>query len=116
MPSPFTARSAALLAGAIASEIFATSSLKASHGFTRLAPSAAVVAGYAAAFYCLSLCLRTVPVGVAYAIWSGVGTAVVALIGWAAFRERLHPAQIAGLALIVAGVALLNLYAGAEGP
>jgi small multidrug resistance pump len=114
MPSPFTPTSAGLLAAAIASEIVATSSLKASAGFTRLGPSAAVIAGYATAFYCLSLCLKTVPIGIAYAIWSGVGTAVVALIGFLAFRERLHPAQVAGIALIIAGVALLRLYAPAE--
>ncbi len=105
-----TPASFALLMGAIAAEIVATSSLKASEGFTRLRPSVAVVVGYVTAFYLLSLSLRTIPVGVAYAIWSGVVTAAIAAIGWFFFRERLGPAQIVGIVLIVLGVAILNLF------
>jgi multidrug transporter EmrE-like cation transporter len=105
-------RALLLLALAIAAEIFATSSLKASEGFTRLRPSVQVAIGYGVAFYCLSLALRSIPIGVAYAIWSGVGTAVVAVIGWALFEERLSPAQVGGIALIVLGTVLLQVSGG----
>lgn len=98
------------LAIAIVSEVIATSALKASDGFSRLGPSLLVVAGYAIAFACLSLTLRTIPVGVAYAIWSGVGIALIALIGWLAFGQSLDLAAIVGLALIVAGVIVLNVF------
>lgn len=98
------------LAIAIVSEVIATSALKASDGFSRLGPSLLVVAGYAIAFACLSLTLRTIPVGVAYAIWSGVGIALIALIGWLAFGQSLDLAAIVGLALIVAGVVVLNVF------
>ncbi len=98
-----------LLLGAIASEVIATSSLKASQGFTRPVFTAVMVVGYLTAFYLLGIALRTIPVGVAYAIWSGLGTAIVALIGWLAFREALSTPQIAGIVLVVAGVLLLNL-------
>ena len=74
---------------AILSEVIATSSLKAADGFTRWAPSLIVVIGYSASFYFLSLTLRTLPVGVAYAIWSGVGVALVSLIGWAIYNQSL---------------------------
>lgn len=98
------------LAIAIVSEVIATSALKASDGFSRLAPSLVVVAGYAIAFWCLSLTLRTIPVGVAYAIWSGVGIALIALIGWVLFGQSLDAAALVGLALIVAGVVVLQLF------
>lgn len=98
------------LAIAIVSEVIATSALKAADGFSRLAPSLVVVAGYAIAFWCLSLTLRTIPVGVAYAIWSGVGIALIALIGWALFGQSLDAAALVGLALIVAGVVVLQLF------
>jgi small multidrug resistance pump len=94
---------------AIGSEVIATSALKASDGFSRLVPSVVVVVGYAASFYCLSIALRTIPLGIVYAVWSGVGTAVIALIGVLFFRETLGLAGVAGIALIVAGVALLNV-------
>lgn len=98
---------------AIASEVTATSALKASNGFTRLGPSAVVVAGYAAAFYFLSLTLRTVPVGVAYAIWSGVGVALIALIGWRVYGQRLDGPALVGIGLIVAGVVVLSVWSKA---
>lgn len=97
------------LAIAIVSEVVATSTLKASQGFTRLVPSLVVVAGYATAFYFLSLTLRTVPTGVAYAIWSGVGVALVTAIAWFVDGQRLDLPSIVGLSLIVAGVLVLNL-------
>ncbi|HLT25415.1 MAG TPA: multidrug efflux SMR transporter [Zeimonas sp.] len=95
---------------AIVSEVVATSALKACDGFTRLLPSLVVVAGYATAFWFLSLALRTVPVGIAYAVWSGVGIALITLIGWLVFGQSLDAPALIGLALIVAGVAVLGLY------
>lgn len=95
---------------AIVSEVVATSALKASDGFSRLGPSAVVVTGYAIAFYFLSLTLKTIPVGVAYAIWSGVGVALIVLIAWLVFGQPLDLPGIVGIALIVAGVMVLNLF------
>lgn len=100
----------AYLAIAIAAELAATSALKASNGFSRLVPSIVVVLGYALAFYFLSLALRTVPVGVAYAIWSGAGIAVISVIGWLFFKESLDFAAIVGIGLIVSGVVVLNFF------
>jgi small multidrug resistance pump len=93
---------------AIASEIVATVALKLSDGFTKPLPVVAVVAGYGLSFYALSITLRTIPLGVVYAIWSGVGTAAVVLIGLFLFRETLDAVKVAGIGLIIAGVVLLN--------
>ncbi len=98
------------LALAIVTEVAATSALKASDGFSRLGPSLVVVVGYAAAFYFLSLTLRTIPVGVAYAVWSGAGVALIALIGWLVFGQALDAPAIIGVLLIVAGVVVLNVF------
>ena len=98
------------LSVAIVSEVLATSALKASDGFSRLWPSLVVVAGYAASFYFLSLALRTIPIGVAYAIWSGAGVALIALIAWVLFGQALDVPAIVGLLLIVAGVVVLNVF------
>ena len=98
------------LAIAIVSETIATSALKASDGFTRLWPSVAVVAGYGIAFYFLSLTLRTIPVGVAYAVWSGVGIMLISLVGWVVYGQKLDAAAIAGIGLIVAGVIVMNVF------
>lgn len=98
------------LAVAIVAEVVATSCLKASHSFTRPWPSLAVVVGYGLAFFCLSLTLRTLPVGVVYAIWSGVGVVLVTVIAWFVFGQRLDLPAIVGVTLIVAGVAVLNLF------
>jgi small multidrug resistance pump len=95
---------------AIVSEVIATSSLKASNGFTRLGPSLLVLIGYGSALYFLSVTLRTIPVGVAYAIWSGVGVALVTVVAWIFFRQRLDAAALVGLSLIVAGVLVLYLF------
>jgi small multidrug resistance pump len=95
---------------AIVSEVIGTSALKASEGFSRLWPSAIVVVGYASAFYFLSLTLKTIPVGVAYAIWSGAGVALIALIAWVLYGQVLDLPAIIGLLLIVAGVVVLNLF------
>lgn len=98
------------LAIAIASEVVATSALKAAEGFTRLVPSVLVVVGYSSAFYFLSLTLRTIPLGVTYAIWSGVGVALVTVIGWTVYHQVLDIAALIGIGLIVAGVVVLSLY------
>ena len=98
---------------AIVSEVIATSALKAANGFTRLGPSLVVVLGYASAFYFLSLTLRTIPLGVAYAVWCGVGIVLVAVIGWLAYGQKLDAPGLAGMALIIAGIAVLNLFSRA---
>ena len=101
------------LAIAIVSEVVATSALKAAEGFTRWVPSLIVVVGYASAFYFLSLTLRSIPLGVAYAIWSGVGVVLVSLVGWLLYRQSLDAAALIGIGLIVAGVLVLNLFSKA---
>ncbi|MEM0913488.1 MAG: multidrug efflux SMR transporter [Planctomycetota bacterium] len=98
------------LTAAILCEVIATSSLKASHGFTRPVPTVVVVLGYAAAFYLLSLTLNALPIGVAYAIWSGVGIVLLAGVGWVAYGQKLDAGAIAGIALIVVGVVILNAF------
>jgi small multidrug resistance pump len=98
------------LAIAIIAEVIGTSALKAAEDFTRPLPSLLVVAGYGTAFYFLSLVLRTIPVGVAYAIWSGVGIALIAVIGWALYRQALDAGAITGIALIVAGVVVIQVF------
>jgi len=103
----------ALLAIAIVSEVIGTSAMKASEGFSRLGPSVIVVVGYASAFYFLSLTLKTIPVGVAYAIWSGVGVVLITLIGWVVYGQSLRLPEILGMALIVSGVVVLNLFSDA---
>jgi small multidrug resistance pump len=95
---------------AIISEVIATSALKSSNGFTQLWPSLVVVAGYAAAFFFLSLTLRIIPLGIAYAIWSGVGMVLVTLIAWLVLGQTLDGPAMLGLALIIAGVIVLNVF------
>lgn len=99
------------LAVAIVSEVIATSALKASEGFTRLTPSVVVVAGYAVAFYCLSLTLRSIAVGIVYAIWSGVGIVLISLVGWLVFGQTLSWAALLGMGLITVGVIIVNMAA-----
>jgi small multidrug resistance pump len=98
------------LAVAIVLEVIATSALKASDGFTRLVPSLVVIVGYAAAFYTLSLTLRTMPVGVVYAVWSGVGVVLITLVGWLWFKQELDVPAFIGIALISSGVVVLNFF------
>lgn len=99
-----------LLGTAILAETIATAALKSSDGFSKLAPSVMVVAGYATAFYCLSLTLRQVPVGIAYAIWSGVGTTLITAFGWFVLGQKIGVPALIGIALIVAGVITMNLF------
>lgn len=98
-----------LLLIAILSEVIATSSLKASHGFTRLIPSVLVVAGYAAAFYFLSLTLESIPVGIVYAIWSGVGIILITVTAFVLYHQSLDLPAFLGIFLILSGVAVLCL-------
>lgn len=98
------------LAFAIMAEVAATSALKASEGFTRLGPSVLVVVGYGIAFFLLSLTLRTISVGVAYAIWSGAGIVLVSVVGLVLFKQRLDGPAMLGMGLIVAGVAVIQLF------
>jgi small multidrug resistance pump len=98
------------LIGAIIAEVVATTSLKASEGFTKFWPSVVVVVGYAIAFYLLSLVLKSIPTGVAYAIWSGVGVVLIALAAWLLQGQKLDAAAMIGMALIVAGVVVMNLF------
>jgi small multidrug resistance pump len=99
-----------LLAIAIVSEVIATSALKASEGFTRLVPSAVVVAGYGTAFFLLAITMKTMPMGLVYAIWSGAGIALIALVGWVVYGQTLDLPALLGLLLIVAGVVVLNVF------
>ena len=101
-----------LLIASIA-EVIATSALKASEGFTKLWPSIIVVIGYGAAFYALSLALREIPMGVAYAIWSGLGLILITLTGWLLYGQRIDAPALIGMVLIVAGVVVMNVFSKA---
>ena len=98
------------LAVAIIAEVIATSALKSSAGFSKFLPSLVVVAGYGTAFYFLSLTLRTMPIGIVYAVWSGVGVALISVIGWLVFKQSMDLAAIIGITLIVLGVVILNVF------
>lgn len=95
---------------AIVSEVIATSALNASNGMTKVGPTIITFIGYSAAFYLLSLTLKTMNVSVAYAIWSGVGVALIALVGWLVFKQALDAPALIGMALIIAGVLVMNLF------
>ena len=95
---------------AIMAEVIATSFLKTSEGFSRLWPSLIVIAGYGVAFFFLSLTLRSIPVGVAYAVWSGVGITLVTLAAWLWFGQRLDLPALLGIGLIVLGVIVLKVF------
>jgi small multidrug resistance pump len=95
---------------AIIAEVIATTALRAADGFTVLIPSAISIAGYVVAFYFLSLTLRGMPVGVAYAIWSGVGIVLVSLAGWVIYRQVLDLPALVGMGLIMAGVIVINVF------
>ena len=95
---------------AIVAETIATSAMKSSEGFTRLLPSIIVVVGYGIAFYFLSVTLKTIPVGIAYAIWSGVGIVLISLAGWALFGQKLDAAALLGITLIITGVVVMNVF------
>ena len=98
------------LAVAIVAEVIGTTALKASDGFTRLWPSAIVMVGYGVSFYCLSLVLRSIPVGITYAVWSGLGIVLISLVAFAVYGQRIDLAGLIGMGLIIAGVLVLNLF------
>lgn len=100
----------AALGIAIVAEVIATSALKASAGFTRLWPSVVVVLSYGTAFYCLSLTLQSLSVGVAYALWSGLGIVLVTIASYVLYRQSVDLPALIGMALIVAGVAVIQLF------
>ncbi|SAI74005.1 mebrane transport protein [Bordetella ansorpii] len=103
------------LALAICAEIIATSALKGAEGFTRLWPSVITVVGYGVAFYFLSMTLRTIPMGVAYAIWSGAGIVLISLAGLVLYKQTLDLPAIVGIALIVAGVVVMQVFSKTTG-
>lgn len=106
----------ALLALAIVAEVAATMALKASDGFARPVPAAIALLGYAVAFYCMSLAMRAVPVGVIYALWSGIGIVLIACLSRLLYGERLDAPALAGIGLILAGVVVINLFSTSVRP
>jgi small multidrug resistance pump len=103
------------LIAAILVEVTATSALKASEGFTKLIPSIVVVIGYGLSFFFLSLTLRTIPVGVVYAIWSGIGIVLITAVAWFLYKQVLDMPALIGMGMIVAGVAVINVFSKSAG-
>ena len=95
---------------AILAEVIGTSALKSSEGFTKIIPSTVVVTGYGIAFFFLSLTLENIPVGIAYAIWSGVGIVLISIIGYFFYKQSLDPPAMVGIAFIITGVLIINLF------
>lgn len=104
-----------LLFIAIICEVIATSSLKLSNGFTHLLYSIITIVGYSASFYVLSLALKTIPVGIAYAIWSGIGIIIISLIAWIFMKQSLDLAALIGMGFIIFGVVIINLFSNVSG-
>ncbi len=100
---------------AIVAEVGATTALKLNEGFSKPLPTLAMALGYGVAFYFLSLTLRSIPVGVAYAIWSGLGVVLITTLGWLAFGQKLDAPALAGMGLILAGVLVMNLFSSTVG-
>lgn len=98
---------------AILAEVIGTTALKATDGFTKLVPAVIVVLGYGISFVFLSLALRTIPVAVAYAVWSGVGIVLISILGWVIYKQVLDAPAVIGIGLIMAGVVILNLFSTA---
>lgn len=103
------------LAIAIVAEVIGTTALKASNEFTRLLPSLIVVVGYGTAFYFMSISMRVLPVGIMYAIWSGMGIVLISVLGWLVFRQTLDTPAMIGLAFIIAGVIIINVFSKSVG-
>ena len=101
-----------ILGLAIICEVIATSALKQTNQFTRIVPSLITLVGYAGAFYFLSMVLRNIPLGIAYAIWSGADIVLVALVGWLVFKQQLDVPAIIGICMIIGGVLVINLFSG----
>lgn len=100
---------------AIVTEVIATSALKASEGFSKPLPSVIVVIGYLVSFYFLSLTLKTIPVGIAYAIWSGVGIVLISVVAWLLYGQKLDLPTLIGMGMIMAGVMVINLFSKTAG-
>ncbi|MEM7588813.1 MAG: multidrug efflux SMR transporter [Myxococcota bacterium] len=98
---------------AVVTEVIATSCLKASDGFTKVQPSVFVIVGYSISFYCLSLALRVIPLGIAYAIWAGLGTVFIAIVGVVVYKHTPDVPAVAGMTLIVLGVVVIHLFSEA---
>ena len=95
---------------AIIAEVVATSALKSSQGFTKPLASMVVVVGYCIAFYCLSIVLKTIPIGIAYAIWAGLGIVLITIVGYFFYQQKLDAAAVIGMTLIVSGVVIINVF------
>ena len=98
------------LAIAIVGEVVGTAALKATEEFTRLIPSLIVVVGYGTAFFFLTLALRTIPVGIAYAVWAGIGIVLISAAAWVLYKQALDAPAIVGIALIATGVVVINVF------
>ena len=98
------------LAVAIIAEVIASSALKSSQGFTKPLASIIVVLGYGIAFYCLSIVLKTIPIGIAYAIWAGLGIVLITIVGYFFYQQKLDAAAVIGMTLIVGGVVIINFF------
>ena len=103
-------KTGAILFFAVLSEVIATTSLKFSEGFTKIIPSMVVVVGYGLSFYLLSLTLKVMPIGVAYAFWSGIGIILTVILGRVIWNESLDWARVTGIVLIIAGILIMNLF------
>ena len=103
------------LAIAIFAEVIGTTALKASNEFTRLIPSILVAAGYGTAFYFMSISMRALPVGIMYAIWSGMGIVLISIIGWLVYKQTLDFPSLVGMGLIISGVIVINLFSTSVG-
>ena len=106
-------KTALILFFAVLSEVIATTSLKFSEGFTKLVPSIIVVLGYGLSFYLLSMTLKVMPIGIAYALWSGIGITLTVLLGKIIWNESLDWARITGITLIITGILVINLFSKA---
>ncbi len=100
----------AYLAIAIVGEVVGTAALKSTEEFTRLIPSLIVIVGYGTAFFFLTLALRTIPVGIAYAVWAGIGIVLISAAAWVLYKQALDAPAIVGIALIAAGVVVINVF------
>jgi small multidrug resistance pump len=103
------------LAIAIVAEVIATTALKASNEFTRLLPSLIVVVGYGTAFYFMSISMRILPIGIMYAIWSGMGIVLISVLGWLVYRQALDTPALIGITFIIAGVIIINVFSKTVG-
>lgn len=103
------------IAIAIVAEVTATTALKASNEFTRLWPSLIVVAGYGVAFYFMTISMRVLPVGIMYAIWSGLGILLISILGWLVYKQTLDVPAMIGMGLIITGVVVINVFSTSVG-